>query len=339
MKRKVYRFTALLLCLGLALSLSACTSKPKEDDTAEGPGIVEEAAGLIAGAEESSSYMLTDPEEIEAAFGAFLKGETKAKTRVYTNGFSAGDEFTITELRNRFTEYGQLDFPSFEFKGAQSAYVDCGGDGAKELAVQFVYEVNGQEEAEELSHFFVFKAFSDGIELLDEDENFGSYYAILNQYGMIITEYPSDTISFADSVRRITAGGSVEYIYTVNYVYDLVRAVIPSYYLPQDLTGDDYPKAETAANGYEVDAYSFVELKDDNYGEYIDSFSFVFMDSEGNDTSPDPEFAKFYEEAGVDILTSAQAKEKVMSLYRDAGLTEVELHSLGADWEPFDMPE
>ncbi|MBO4457455.1 MAG: hypothetical protein J5802_07035 [Butyrivibrio sp.] len=316
MKKK---FLVSVLC---AMLVTGCSSVPQANSIIGGDVKVEEGSNE---AEETG----TDGEGAETATATDSKGvyESFLKNEITVHIDTEGDAgyyifqrnyeedvVTFQELVQTLVESVQnnnggakVDMKSV---GIRYAYIDCGNDGAEELALEIRIPTNVEETVE----YFVIKDNDGPLEVVYTDEGWSRSNIHINRFGYVYTDGSGGANTGSYGKGFIGADGKWHYIYT---------AVATTFTSGEDLSfnGDLHTAPSVGDKKYVFFDFDFNDTINE---EVDDTFSYAEI---GDIASTDPSegYRGFF---CADLLVDDSLYEDSNALkkfFTDAGLTTVSI--------------
>lgn len=293
----------LTIVLGLSLSLVACgQTKENVNETTE--SVVDGQAQTDAeGGNEDEGNETTDTASDNKAssenvddtasmelYDKFLAGTEKmyiSKVNLgmdswgdFTPSLQADGSYTIEEfLQAFFSDRAGYYMQSYTVNELDYAYVDCGVDGRKELALNFFPSING----EEYSVILLVKDVSGRLELCFWTEDGYRSYNRINTKGVISRGGSGGASNWYDSSYGIDAEGNSFLIYEQQTCgcYDLYYSDVDFGEIASSLNVDDISILR-----YSFDGYNAEEYDEESYKKYMEDCYYSYT------CYPEPETAE-----------------------------------------------
>lgn len=341
MKNKI-RYNRILFILVLACTLTACKSNKKASDSADS-SLTEDSltaetisdnesdnseAGIRKGNyEDIDVSLLTEEEKL---YWEFLcdKG-VLVETPLSDRMLSSEGSYDLEGLLNNLAKNND-NFSNCHIGDVGYAFIDCGLDGEKELAIVCKL-YNDTVENDYMPCIFVVKAYDEKLSLIDVETSYGKYNTVMNQAGYIVYGGDANEKIHHETIKYIDKDGVVNHVYTKDTNTGLKNAEIPDDYLPDDmLDGQEWTDSEKY---FECDVYNFEEYYwhtikdyDDEYKKYMDNYRkgylFSFRDQSGDSQMPDEEECKKYDENGLKYLDGQEMEDVLNSRNEELGITD-----------------
>lgn len=307
-----------------APDVSTETTEPAADPATD-PG-VEGEAGTVA-------------EEDMDAYARFLANEEAcvlAKDLLGTG--SRGSSYNLSELVEATRAYFAGEELSSVLDSVQSAFIDCGDDGIKELALQINLKPTEDSEYYDLTQLFTLKFMDGGVQLVGGDWGYYRSWVSMNPYGIINLVGSTRASSYFVSTSFADADGTEHFIYSASVEMGLAEAGVDYYDIPESLRPADYPYIEMSDSDtsyYCTEAYSFTESSDyDDYDTYLMNRLYRFSDADDNDAEPSDELKAVYEEIGLKWFDTDTLSQIMDERLAELGLTEeMMIDSTEPEWE------
>lgn len=268
--------------------------------------------------------------DYESEYIAFLNGDRDdtVSFREYTD-----------ELCRQTAEEWYMD--NADPKSMSYSIIDCGNDGALELAV--LYEQLGSDEGLDRNFIAIFKLFDNDIKnIFCHDFGYRSY-ASLNQYGIFNYGGSNGATSHSSMYYFINPEGENIFLYGVDFEFSAY-----SLYIPDNLEYMDVAEEEGISESIEIDQYYFEEYDESlDYTDYVKKCDYVIVpyDDEFNPlegAALDEAFAtgaydRFWDSTGLrPYLTQDEIAQKVKKKMADSGVTDAILEGPETVWEEFE---
>lgn len=329
--KKSKRFFSLILVITLVIMLSGCQapdiSKPDNKDTAQGTTPALDTASQAEVIEQSSTQ-----EDFEEEYKKFLKGETVLVSDIDKKGlFRSGNKYSYDEVVKSFIDNG--DTLSYELSKAFYAYIDCGNDGIKEMAVKLQYGGN-----DPVYEYLVLKYKDDAVHLCANESGYYRSWADINAYGYITVGGSGGANLYGWDYSFVDGNGQQKFLYSMSAESSLEEAIIPSYELPQKGLPANYEMDNYAYEdeGVCCNTYSFTEYEysedESKRDEYARTKFYSFVDKYDKDVAPSDEYKRIYQDLGVKIYTEAQAREMIEEHITQMGLTQDLREDISPEW-------
>lgn len=255
---------------------------------------------------------------------------------------STGDSYFINELVMATSSYFAADDLSAYFHSANYAYIDCGNDEVKELALQINLMPTEDSEYYDLTQFFIFKYLDGEVKLVGSDWGYYRSWVTLNPYGIMNYTGSNGAASYFMDITFVDADGNEQFFYSVDCDMGMAEPGVGYYDIPDSLRPADYPYIEMAGSDtdyYCSEAYSFEPYNMYTVDEeYMMNRFFRFTDADDNDAEPSDELKAVYEEIGLKWYDTdtvdAMMNERMVSF----GLTEEMLSDMSEpEWIEIDF--
>lgn len=312
-----------VVAMGLSISLVAC-GQTKEitqttEQTEEGQSQTEsdeENSAKETEAKDLESSENTDDVSVDDSasmdrYEKFLAGNEKmfiSKVNLgmdswgdFTPSLQADGSYTIEEfLQAFFADRAGYYMQSYTVNELDYAYVDCGQDGRKELALNFYPSING----EEYSVILLVKDVNGRLELCFWTEDGYRSFNRINQDGIISRGGSGGASNWYDSSYGIDGEGNSFLIYEQQTCgcYDLCFNDVDFGEIASNLDVDDISILR-----YSFDGYNAEEYDEESYKKYMEDCYYSYT------TYPEPETAD-----EIEAFYGAKSKyTKFMNLVTD----------------------
>lgn len=336
------KLAGLLCVVLLVVSMAGCGKtdyeaeykNQKENDTSEAVSTIDESeeskAPEVEKPEETketdTSDAITDEEEKENLYEAFLAG----KAKLYTDKFElkrndngvivpyveADDGLTINEFFTYVVGKVNRLYDSAPMTGLKYTYIDCGEDGTPELALKAEFDFSGVPPIRE----YVIKEFDGKLQLTYEDSSYyRTFTEIANQYGKIEGYGSYGAVSHGEDCGYLDADGRYNLCYKVTTSYD--ATLVLDYYL----SNKSEELGMDMTNTY-LKAYSFSKEDIEYYSD--DEWVFCAQRSEGEESNG-IDFAeneatcqKLFDAARVKLYTCDEIDEMIAAREKELGIRD-----------------
>ena len=257
-------------------------------------------------------------------------------------------DVTLEGLINGILAYYTNDNPNCKIRleSAEYAYIDCGNDGNKELALRF----RTPENIEPWEEYIVIKAVDGVLETVYANVAWSRSSLFIGEYGYIFGDGSGGAAYHVFDKSFIDADGNWHFIYndesttgieagTSIYLHD------NGYTIPSGAKFDgDYTLLEFDFNNTPMDAtddvVTYAKIVEGTVGDYENGFkSYFYADLEADDsiyedTNPlkqlfDKEKVKFYTLSEIDqMIAEKEASEGLTDEVKNGGI---------ADWQPLEL--
>lgn len=227
----------IVICMvAITFAISACGKKEKVENQVEEVATEAEAEAVSKEqvVEEVAEEVLEETDEADVAmlkYEAFLAGDEKVYVDKYDyikrtedgdyNYFGDYSCMTIEEFFKQVVVTERMGTTDFPFVSAQYAYIDCGMDGIKELAMKAVFE----DEWDQLERYYVIKCVDDKLELTYMDESYYRAFLSINNLAGVVEENVSYgaassgyKLGFLDADARYVLDYTREISYMAAYI-------------------------------------------------------------------------------------------------------------------------
>lgn len=283
-----------------------------------------------------------DPNDIriyDAAeeYKLFLNGEKKCKIAEHERGwdieFGETEEYSLSDIVE-FAEDSNI-YEEKKIDTISYAFIDCGLDGKKELALCL-----DSEEAQSSTDYFIFTLKDGEIYLVNYEYSYYVYFTDISDTGFITINGRDNAVTHFWQYGYVNADGEYIYDYILREQAALPEPFIPDVFLPNDYEG--YVEEDFDANGqYFADVYNFttftyddddVSTFEDCYNEYKRHNMTTFFDYDGNNVEPSDEMKKFYDENNIDYYTESGIEELIEKHEEEIGLTDEIKNGSPIEW-------
>lgn len=242
---------------------------------------------------------------------------------------SSEGSYDLEGLLNNFAKNND-NFSECHIGDVGYAFIDCGLDGVKELAI--VCKLYNDAVANDyMPAILVVKEYDGKLRLIDIETSYLKYNTVMNEAGYIVYGGDANEKIHHETIKYIDKDGVVNHVYTKDTNTGLKNAEIPDDYLPDDmLDGQEWTDSEKY---FECDVYNFEEYYwhtikdyDDEYKKYMDNYRkgylFSFKNQSGESQMPDEEECKKYDENGLKYLDGQELDDVLKSRYEELGITD-----------------
>ena len=315
MKRQVYKIIYFLI---VACMLTACSKKSASDS--ESSVVTEDSAITEGNSESNNKAAGITPGNYEDIDVSQLSEEENTNWRFF---------FLFECTKNNLAKNNDT-FSDCHIGDVGYAFIDCGLDGEKELAIVCKL-YNDTVENDYMVAIFVVKEFDGSLALVDVETSYAQYSTVMNKAGYIVYGGDANENIHHDTIKYIDKDGVVHHVYTKDTNTGLKNAEIPDDYLPDDmLDGQEWTDSEKY---FECDVYNFDEYYwhtikdyDDEYDKYISNYRkgyfFTFKDQSGNSEMPDEDECEKYDKNGINYYDDQQVDEILKSRFEEFGITD-----------------
>jgi hypothetical protein len=331
MKKNLIKATALLSTLALTGAAFAGCLQQSNPST------------VITTSEAPSTTVVEIPESpdtvkpvTEAEYMPFIEGQIEAivkKDNVY--GLKQDASYNINTMREAIEEqyldtYGDINPKSIE--SVDYGFIDCGNDGALELAVRVTG--NNAEGMDSVQDYYIVKLMGGVFYIVDWYESYYRAWGELNKYGIFHMSGSGGASLMVESYERANADGVHEFIYSAEHELAMGDPVIYGYELPSDAElPEDYPRYAEGFGDNERIKYSFAPYDytfkegTPEYDAYLRQMVYLFHDSEGNAIFPSDEWVNMYMDLGVVVTDDNNRDQLILERLHELGISEQELKS------------
>jgi hypothetical protein len=323
---------SILLALSLVFGLAACTNSG-DNKPAPGSDPVKEPDPVV------------EPEPTDV-YMAFLREESDVTMNFDAYGMQEGKSYGLKEFVENVNEKLNDEYGEGFMGDVSYTFLDCGLDGIPEMALNVQHFMNRGDYTEELTAFFVIRAYGTlGLKVVDHDYTYYRYTSTLNQAGFIWAGGSSGANYWGYNVRFVNANGGPTYLYSCDEIYALDGTFIPTYMLPSDRDSapfeyiEEYKEDGNTLTIYNFEQYGTWELN--TYNQHLWKNYYVFTDFYGEDVELDPEYKAYFDQIGLNVVDSGTMDSIVEDYLRDLGVTDemvdadpVEWIKWDADWMP-----
>ncbi len=336
MKKQVYKIIYFLI---VACMLTACNKKSASDSESS---VVTEDSAITEGNSESNNKAagitpgnyedidVSKLSEEEKLYWEFLcdKG-VLVEAPLSDRMISSEGSYDLEGLLNNLAKNNDT-FSDCHIGDVGYAFIDCGLDGEKELAIVCKL-YNDTVENDYMVAIFVVKEFDGSLALVDVETSYAQYSTVMNKAGYIVYGGDANEKIHHETIKYIDKDGVVNHVYTKDTNTGLKNAEIPDDYLPNDLLdGQEWTDSEKY---FECDVYNFDEYYwhtikdyDDEYDKYISNYRkgyfFTFKDQSGNSEMPDEDECEKYDKNGINYYDDQQVDEILKSRFEEFGITD-----------------
>lgn len=240
--------------------------------------------------------------------------------------FEEGKGYTLSEIVDVLTEHYFEYSDDKEMESVSYAYIDCGMDGVKELAICFTgMDIYGQNDDSTL--VYIIKNIDDRLQLCYCYETWARCGASINEYGYYVSAGSGGASNHSADSGLIDKNGEWQYIAGIEQEADIFLISYPEELskictVAQEKTYDgtivfytislvDYKeKGRYVGTSTEDEIYSF-EVYDENFEKIVEP-----------DMYTDSVYKEIFDEAGVAVLSDVEITAKVAEKEKQVGLTE-----------------
>ena len=354
---KIRSILAIIISLTVLVTCSENTSEQASVNNASDEVSQVIDSGVDSSSEEASNAVEEGYDDI-ALYESFLRNEVKVLISQNNNfGYYCNledmqdQELTLEELTNRIIagyvgdEYSgvKISLESIEY-----AYIDCGNDGKKELAVRInTPSIDGWEE------YVVIRENNGALETIFSDVAWSRSRICLNEYGYFYNDGSSGAANHGYDKSFIDADGQFHYIYSAS---STIFGVTEDYSADLWFDGDLHSvPAGTAIEGdFVFFSFDFNKTPDDDsddvytyaqsvYGEGYepeDGFrgyyygTLVDDDSIYDDSYP---LKQFFIKEGLSTYTTKEIDHMIADKEAKEGLTDTVKNGKQVDWKPIEI--
>lgn len=276
-------------------------------------------------------------------FNAFLKGEITVGVDQMFELLGPGN-YTAGELCRAVVENFSNDYYEGFLDKAYYQFIDCGGDGEKELAFAMVI-ASADDYMGPYENYLIIKEYAGSLRVIASDYTFYRTQCDITDLGGIRSGGSDSAAAYYQEYGFIDAVGKREFVYSQETVMGLAKAIIPRYELPESILDDDYQyDLDWLEEGLEMDVYNFSKLEPDENGEISDdeyewyqyANYYTFYGIEGQDCGPDPEVADFYYWNGINVVSHDEMRELIDERIKQLGTSEEVIYGAPIDWIEID---
>lgn len=283
------------------------------------------SVALILGLCSCGKAPSTPAEQSMDAFKAFLKNKQELVVANDSEYFTAGESFRYKEFKKAFLEYvHKYDDDSFAVDSCDIsyAYIDCGADGIPELVLQFDTGVSA-DPASYGTYDFVINCKDGALSLVQEYESFYRHNTFLYNSG-IVEYYASDGLfMYENNFRYINGDGTESFLYSAD-CSEGDFMFLNSGMLPEGFASEGYFTEPASDQGYTLYVCKDYCFTDDDlaYGsdEYKENHIFTISSFGDAQIGTPEEYASFYEDYGIRIVTEDEAAEIVRKHCESLGM-------------------
>lgn len=333
----------LLMAMVLALVLTACGAKETQDNASPSKENVE------ANVEEGNSDSSEAASEVADMdmYEAFLNNEEVVYgDRVdYANYYSESDAdfdlefekgrgYTLTEFVLRNVECEVSQFESADLTTVNYAYIDCGNDGVKELAIQLIMD---SEYMGQINKEYIIKEIGGKLQICYRA--YGLYRTeeyIANNYGLIYSGGSSSAYSYSSGYGYVNEDGDYVFLNSVETEYGLGCEFdgLGGIYDVASKYRDDIDVDQMYMDGYVFSNPSDFDFENNDYSEYLKTIEYVAY-PEGDEL-----VQNIFDEAGIKLYTEAEMQAKVLADVESKGLSkEIYENRDYVEWQEIESEE
>lgn len=352
MKRKIL-FTVILSLVMLG-TLSAC-GKDKKEPSAVNEVVEQHVEENIEDKEPITDEKVNEDKSSDEStqikrdsmemYQAFLDGteplffdqrsvDGKLVDDKYTDLFEAGTPYVMDEILDALVGLKSEYDEDFSIGGVKYAYIDCGLDGEKELALM-IEEVSGYTNFVEFIEVFIIKAIDDKLQLCYEEEaGYRSYITVKNN-GCITASGASGAYIYYNDHKMVDKDGHYEYVYGVYTSYMLQDLLL-------DCDNINWEEIEDLLYSTSYEQYSFRDYKyGDDYEKYkqdaiyvyygLDEYSEPILDDDSI-YEPDSRYAKLFANTSFTFTTPKEIEKITSDRIKELGLTQEMIDEAEVSW-------
>ena len=352
-RRKIY---ATILIFGMAASLLACGKTDKIPDTEtevteeEAETEVELEVAEAPGEEPTETEEEpTEIEEVEDETVQIYKRFLNDEVKVHYNGERHADgngyewyvtegDYTFSELIDIYrTDCAQSVAPDREgIVSVAYAYIDCGMDGTKELALKIVDEV----AADSWEEFLVIKDFDGSLESIYSDTGWARRQVSINKYGFVYVFGSGGAASHGSDEGYIDGDGKYHFIYYM--ASEIIELADYNDYCWDVYVNDKFCKIEGSEKykgTYEILAVNFQD-RTGSGGAFVtyrklDEETYEAI-SDASIHNPGNPIRDSLENAGKKVCTPKEFERMVAEQEKNEGLTESIMEGELVKWKSLD---
>lgn len=305
-------------------------NEAKEVDANQDTNVVDDSAsmalyeGLLAGTEKMSISKVD--------FGQYVWGEREPLLQ-------ADAKYTLEEfLEKFFTDRAAYNEGNYAVDGLEYAYIDCGQDGKKELALQYTSKIYGDE----YNAILLVKDLDGSLELCTYVEDGYRCYNYITKDGILARGGSGGASNWYDSYYGFDEKG-VRYL-----IYELQTCGCYDLYI-----GDDTNFGEIAANlgvddilirKYSFTGYENEEFDENLYKKYMEECYYQYdrytESSDGDESEvlygDKSKYAKFMSLVTDNWHKPDEMEEILNQRLNDLGLTAEMLEDNEPEWTPWE---
>ncbi|MBO4375744.1 MAG: hypothetical protein J5811_00480 [Lachnospiraceae bacterium] len=318
---------------GPTASLNPKTGKEEEQadgKTDTGKKKDDEDRVPLSGADDKNAVKAYN-KEAKSAYKAFMSDREPAVADYEKKGtFRKGNRYSLSDIVDDYLNEENSDRDEgfhVELYDVRYAYIDCGGDGRKELAVIIEYGMGGYGDYAQQIYMLNFK---DGDVHIFADDLFGYRTGLtINEMGYVIREgsggaslYCRTYYYFNDKCEKI-------YLYNLDEYMGLGAAKVPKSLLRDGFNRTDYPEDDMSYDGYEAYVANFSEFPQIEYSENTDYYElyykdnmYAFCDHKGDPVKPDKDMIDFYAKEGIDWYDYDELMDMLDDHVKEMGVTD-----------------
>ena len=257
-------------------------------------------------------------------------------------------DVTLEGLVNGILSYYTDNNPNckIKFESAEYAYIDCGNDGNKELALRFVTP-EGNETWEE---YIIIKAVDGVLETVYANVAWSRSALYIGEYGYIFGDGSGGAAYHLFDKSFIDADGKWHFIYSDESTTGIVADSSVNAYgievkIPSNAKLDvDYTLLEFDFNNTEMDrtddAVTYAKIVEGTVADYENGYrSYFYSDLEADDSIYEDSNAlkKLFDKEGLKIYTLSEIDQMIADKEAAEGLTEEVKNGGIADWQPLEL--
>lgn len=349
MNYKKIKAILMTLILSSALALSSCGKTAEAPDASTDKEEKEDKEDKEDKKDREDDDEKTDTKESDKAakeaYQAFLDGtgtvffdESITEKNKAFSDFT--ENYTIQELADLISIKNHKCSMPDSVSESKWSYIDCGGDGISELALDLVYN-SWYEYESPADEIFIIKNTDEGLKIC--------YYGT-GYYRTTLTVYDNGYISYGGSSGAaiydedeyvIDAEGNQCVIYSVENFYGLSETRIPPDLVPDEIE-EKTSQNFSYGDKYQVTVYRFPDETPESNGEEWDYAAFarcgyyVFYDYDGNEVKVDDDYIELCEKEGIKIVTDKEINKIIERYKKDFGLDPKEKRGNEVTWESAD---
>lgn len=241
------------------------------------------------------------------------------------------DEFIQTYMKG-MNEIWESDL---QLRGISYAYIDCGDDGAKELAIYFpeVPLAMGL-----FNDIWVLKQMGDKLQMIFYAQSGYRTYGEINEYGYYTSGGSGGAASQVELYEVIDKDGVRQLIYGCEH-----NQSVWSLYFPDNEQYTEVAAEQGIDEKIQVDHYYFEKMKpDEDYGAYLkNSCMWIYFETdenyvkkEGNSIyEADNPYRIFWDSTKMPLSTEAEIKSAIKNREDELGITEKVKNGKSPAWQ------
>ena len=258
-----------------------------------------------------------------------------------------GGFFSLEEIVNRVIAGYVVDKNSgvrISLESIKYAFIDCGNDGKKELAVRISTPTNTEEWIE----YIIIREKNGSLETIFSDVAWSRKHIYLNEYGYFYNDGSNGAANNSFNKSFIDAKGNCHFLYSVNTTgFYTGEEYVPDLWFDNDI--HSIPKEISLDGGYVFlsfdfnntpdddtdNVYSYARLGNEEAYESDGGYKGYYYESLLDDDSiysEDHPLTQFFNNEGLKTLTITEINQMVKDKEIKEGLSDEIINSNPANW-------